>query len=65
MDQSPAVAFNAFADVWLRATETEIGAALCAIGARKDFGFDFDMFFQDQKSFDRVCFTALDHNHAS
>ena len=33
MDQPPAVAFTAFADVWPRATETEIGAALCAIGA--------------------------------
>ena len=34
MDQPPAVAFTAFADVWPRATgEKEIGAALCAIGA--------------------------------
>ena len=33
MDQLPAAAFTAFADVWPRATETEIGAALCAIGA--------------------------------
>ena len=33
MDQPPAVAFTAFADVWPRATETEMGAALCAIGA--------------------------------
>ena len=32
MDQPPNVAFTAFADVWPRATETEIGAALCAIG---------------------------------
>ena len=32
VDQPPAVAFTAFADVWLRATEMEIGAALCAIG---------------------------------
>ena len=39
MDQPPAVAFTAFADVWLRATETEIGAALCAIGVGKDFDF--------------------------
>ena len=33
MDQPLAVAFTAFADVWPRATETEIGAALCTIGA--------------------------------
>ena len=33
MDRSPAVASTAFADVWSRATETEIGAALCAIEA--------------------------------
>ena len=33
MDQPPAVAFTGFADVWPRATETEIGTALCAIGA--------------------------------
>ena len=33
MDQAPAVAFTAFVDVWPRATETEIGATLCAIGA--------------------------------
>ena len=32
VDQPPAVAFTAFADVWPRAPETEIGAALCAIG---------------------------------
>ena len=33
MDQSPAVAFTAFADVWPRATETEIDAALSDIDA--------------------------------
>ena len=37
MDQPPAVAFTAFADAWPGATETEIGAALCAIGRGKDF----------------------------
>ena len=37
MDQPPAVAFTAFTDAWPRAIETEIGAALCAIGAGKDF----------------------------
>ena len=40
VDQSPAVAFIAFADALPRAIETEIGAALCAIGTRKDFHFD-------------------------
>ena len=40
MDQPPAVAFTSFADVWPRATEMEIGAVLCAIGAGKDFDFD-------------------------
>ena len=33
VDQPAAVAFIAFADVWPRATETEIGTALCVIGA--------------------------------
>ena len=32
MDQTPTVAFIAFEDVSPRATEMEIGAALCAIG---------------------------------
>ena len=41
VDQPPAVAFTAFADAWPRAIETEIGAALCAIGHGKDFDFDF------------------------
>ena len=40
VDQPPAVAFTACADVWPRATETEIGTAVCAIGAGKDFYFD-------------------------
>ena len=40
MDQPPAVAFTAFADAWPRAIETEIDAALCAIGTRKDSDFD-------------------------
>ena len=39
MDQPLAVAFTAFADVWPRATETEIGAALCAIGAGRSLTF--------------------------
>ena len=42
MDQPTAAAFTAFADVWPRAIETEIGAALCAIGRGKDFDFVFD-----------------------
>ena len=33
------MAFNAFADAWPRAIETEIGAALCAMGAGKDVDF--------------------------
>ena len=37
MDQPPAAAFTAFADAWPRPIETEIGAAICAIGAGKDF----------------------------
>ena len=43
MDQPPAVAFTAFADAWPRAIETEIGAALCAIGLGKDFDLTFDL----------------------
>ena len=39
MDQPPAVALTAFADAWLRARETEIGAALCAIGAERTLTF--------------------------
>ena len=39
MNQPPALAFNAFADVWPRATETEISAALCAIGAGRTLTF--------------------------
>ena len=41
MDQPPAVALTALADAWPRAIETEIGAALCAIGRGKDFDIDF------------------------
>ena len=41
MDHPPAVAFTAFADVWPRDTETEIGAALCAINVEEDFHFGF------------------------
>ena len=40
MDELPAVAFTAFAVAWPRATETEIGAALCAIGAGRTLTFD-------------------------
>ena len=39
MLQPPAVAFTAFADAWPRAIEAETGAALCAMGAGKDFDF--------------------------
>ena len=41
MDQPPSVAFITFADVLPRATEREIGAALCANGAEKNFDFDY------------------------
>ena len=41
VDQPPAVAFTAFADVWPRATVTETGAALCAIGAGRTLTFDY------------------------
>ena len=44
MDQPTAVAFTAFADVWSRATETEVGAALCAIGAGRTLTFDLTSF---------------------
>ena len=39
MGQPPAVALTAFADAWPRAIETEIGAALCAIGAGRTLTF--------------------------
>ena len=39
MDQPTSVAFTAFADVWPRATETEIGATLCAIGTGRTLNF--------------------------
>ena len=41
MDQPSAVAFTAFADVWPRATEMEMVAALCAIGAGRNLTLDF------------------------
>ena len=39
MDQPPAVAFTAFAGVWPRATETEIGTVLFTIGAGRTLTF--------------------------
>ena len=39
MGQLPAVAFTALVDVWPRATETEIGAALYTIGAGRILNF--------------------------
>ena len=39
VDQPPAVPFTAFADVWPRATETEIGTALCTISAGRTLTF--------------------------
>ena len=41
MDQPPAVAFTAFADVWPMATEKEIGAALRATGTGRALTYDF------------------------
>ena len=43
MEQSPTVAFSAFADAWPRAPETEIGAALCVIGAGRTLTFDLNL----------------------
>ena len=56
MDQPPAVAFTAFTDVWPRATETEIGAALCAIGAGRTlnfFDYPLDVCFSMRKCYTR------------
>ena len=39
VDQPPAAAFTAFADMWPRATETDIGATLCAIAAGRTLTF--------------------------
>ena len=59
MDQPPTVAFTAFADVWPRATETEIGAALCAFGVGRTltltsdntaFRFTFALSIQNMNS---------------
>ena len=42
VNQPPTVAFTAFADVWPRATETEIGHALCNIVAGKTLTLEFN-----------------------
>ena len=55
MDQPPAVAFTAFADLWPRAPETEIGAALCAIGAERTLTFDLNLDIDNTKT----CSTAV------
>ena len=47
MDQPPAVALTAFVDAWPRAIETEIGAALWAIGRGKDLDLDFALNWVD------------------
>ena len=39
MYQPPTVAFTAFADAWPRAAGTDIGAALCSIGAGRTLTF--------------------------
>ena len=51
MDQPPALAFTAFADAWPRAIETEIGAALCAIGRGKELVLTF---FNYEASFQKI-----------
>ena len=43
MDQPPAETLTAFADAWPRAIETEIGAALCAIGAGRTLNFFIEL----------------------
>ena len=45
MGQTPAVVFTTFAGVWRRATETEIGAALCAVGSGRVLTFFYFLFF--------------------
>ena len=55
MDQPPAVAITAFADAWLRAIETEIGAALCAIKRGKGFQLFFDIVVQTVMCRDTFC----------
>ena len=49
MDQPPALALTAFVDAWPRARETEIGTALCAIGAGRTLilTFTFNLNFDD------------------
>ena len=42
MDQPSTVAFTAFADVWPKDAETEIGTALCSIGAGRTLTLTFD-----------------------
>ena len=45
----PAVAFTAFADAWPRAIDTEIDAALCAIGRGKGLWLLFHFFISNKK----------------
>ena len=40
MNQTSAVAFTAFADMWPRATEAEVGTSLYTIGVGRTLTFD-------------------------
>ena len=58
MDQPPAASFTAFVSLHSqtpRAIETEIGAALCAIGEGKDFDFEFIDQVSNLSSFSLNC----------
>ena len=55
MDQPPAVAFTAFADAWPRARETEIGAALCAIGVGRTLTLTFGCHIYDHRKISCLC----------
>ena len=53
-----AVAFCAFAGVRPRATEKEIGAALCAIGAETTLAFDFRLYLAILSHTELNCFVV-------
>jgi len=58
VDQPPAASFTAFVSLHSqtpRAIETEIGAALCAIGEGKDFDFEFIDQVSNLSSFSLNC----------
>ena len=60
MDQPPAVAYTAFADVWPRATEAKIGTALCAaIGAGRT-----SISTPNQRMMSSVCLSTAQETNA-